>query len=190
MNLFKNNNSPKNNEDKKEAEISKMPAAAEMKKLSAELEECKKKTEEYLGGWKRTQADFVNYKKRQEEALDEWIIFSKTNLMAELLPVLDSFDTALKSKPASLDEEGKKWVEGIAKIAEQMQKVLKDAGMEEIASVGEKLDPQVHEAVDIVPSDKEEGEIIEEAQKGYKVSGKVIRTAKVRVAVKKQQAQT
>lgn len=175
LNIFQNKNSKDDEEIAPEANTDK---------TNKELEECRKKAEEYLNGWKRAQADFVNYKKRQEDSLKEWIVFSKAGLITELLPILDSFDNALKNKPASPDEEDKKWIEGVSKIAVQLSKILKEAGLEEIASKDAKLDTQVHEAVDVVPSEKEEGTILEEVQKGYKISGKVIRTAKVRVAVK------
>lgn len=179
LNIFNDKNSAKDVTGKEEDVL-----PLEEEEANKELEECRKKAEEYLNGWKRTQADFVNYKKRQEESLDEWIIFSKAGLVTELLPILDSYDNALKNKPEAPDEESKKWIEGVSKIAEQLIKILKAAGLEEIASVGVKLDTQVHEAVDVVPSDKEEGMVLEVVQKGYTMSGKVIRTAKVRVAAK------
>lgn len=181
LNIFQNKNSGKDaNKGNEEAS-----SGADKEEINKELEECRKKAEEYLSGWKRAQADFVNYKKRQEESLKEWIVFSKAGLITELLPILDSFDNALKNKPETPSEESKKWIEGVSKIADQLLKILKGAGLEEIASVGEKLDTRVHEAIDVIPSEKEEGTILEETQKGYKISGKVIRTAKVRVAVKK-----
>lgn len=180
MNILSNNNAIKNEKDVSRSKDD------DLGKIKRELEECRKKSEEYLNGWKRTQADFINYKKRHEESLDEWIIFCKTNLIAGLLPILDSFDTALKNAPKASDEKIQKWIDGVLKISEQLLKILKDAGLEETRSAGEKLNPQIHEAVDIVPSDKEEGTVIEELQKGYRLSGKVIRPAKVRVAKKKE----
>lgn len=176
LNIFQNKNSKDNEE---------IAPGANTEEANKELEECRKKAEEYLNGWKRAQADFVNFKKRQEESLKEWIVFSKAGLITELLPILDSFDNALKNKPVAPDEESKKWIEGVAKIAAQLSKILKEAGLEEIISKGAKLDTQIHEAIDAVPSEMEEGTVLEEVQKGYKISGKVIRTAKVRVAIKK-----
>lgn len=183
LNIFQNKKSK--DDEEIASEVNTEESDRNTEEANKELEECRKKAEEYLNGWKRTQADFVNFKKRQEESLKEWIVFSKAGLITELLPILDSFDNALKNKPASPDEENKKWVEGISKIFDQLLKILKEAGLEEITAKDAKLDTQVHEAIDAVPSEKEEGTITEEVQKGYKISGKVIRTAKVRVAVKK-----
>lgn len=154
----------------------------EPEKIKKELEECRKRSDEYLNGWKRTQADFINYKKRQEESLEDWMIFCKTKIVNEMLPVLDTMETALKNKPLTPGNESKKWIEGMCKTAEQLAKVLKNEGLEEIKAEGEEFDPEIHEAVDVIPSeDKKDGTIAEVLQKGYKFQGKVIRTAKVRV---------
>lgn len=151
-----------------------------MDKIKGELEEYKQKAEDYLNSWKRTAADFENYKKRREKEDQELLQFAQEVTVVRMLPTLESLEQALKQAPA--DERFKKWSEGVVKIVKQLEKVLLEMGVEKIKAIGEKFDPRVHEAVERVESDKEPGTIIEEIQSGYKLNGKVIRPAKVKVA--------
>lgn len=142
-----------------------------IRSLKEKLEQANKEKHDYLTGWQRSQADFINYKRRQENMMAEWIKISKEEIVADILPVLD----ALEAKGRKEHDEG------LAGLKKQLFSILKKHGLEEIEAVGQKFNPQFHEAIQQVESDKGEGIIVEESQKGYKLCGKVIRTSKVKV---------
>ncbi len=144
----------------------------EIKKLKGKLKEAEGKAKEYLDGWQRSQADFANLRKRDEEAKVEFIKFASLSLVEELIPVLDTFNFALAS--------GNKVLEPVYK---QFWQILKARGLEESDPVGETFDPRFHDAISMVPTEKEDEDhkVLEVLQKGYILSGKVIRPAKVRI---------
>lgn len=151
----------------------------EQDKLKSELDEYKKKSEDYLNSWKRTAADFENYKKRQDREAKELVQFAQEVTVVKMLPTLEALEQALRQAPQ--DEKFKTWSEGVIKIVQQLEKVLLEMGIEKIKSVGEKFNHELHEAVEMVEGG-ESGKILEEVQAGYKLNGKVIRPAKVKVA--------
>ena len=150
------------------------------KDINQELEECKRQSEENLAGWQRAKADFVNYKKDQEKYLKEFRKYASEDLIMKLLPTIDSFELATKHLPEDLKNSD--WAKGIICIKSQFDNFLKDVGVEEIKSVGEKFNPSLFESVGEEESDQEDGTIIAEIQKGYRMFGKVIRVGKVKVA--------
>lgn len=152
----------------------------ELEMLKKQLEEEKKKSAECLNNWKRALADFANYKKRQSELFGDLVNSAGQEMIMEILPIFDTFSLAVRHIPEDL--KGKEWTKGVVQLKNQLENLLKSKGLEEIKSVGEKFDPEFHEAVEMVDSAKQEGEILEEVQKGYKLNGMVIRTAKVKVA--------
>lgn len=152
----------------------------EILKLNQELAEFKQKAEDYLNSWKRTAADFENYKKRQEREGRELMQFAQEITVVKMLPILESLEQALKQAPQ--EEKFKSWSEGVIKVVQQLEQTLLHLGIEKIKTIGEKFDPHIHEAVESVESDKEAGTILEEIQTGYKLNDKVIRPAKVKVA--------
>jgi molecular chaperone GrpE len=154
------------------------------KSVEAELAEYKRKAEEYLNSWKRTAADFENYKKRREKEDQELLQFAQEVTVVKILPTLESLEQALFHSPK--DERYQLWSEGVVKIVQQLEKVLLEMGVEKIKSVGEKFDPRFHEAVEHLEADQEAGIIIEEIQSGYKLNDKVIRPSKVKVAKGKE----
>lgn len=147
------------------------------------LEKLEKEKNEFLAGWQRERADFLNYKKEQTEAFDGLKKFVKEDLIIKFLQGLDNLDLALKHIPESLRED--KWVEGVIKTRETFLKILEDEGVKIIKSIGEKFNPEFHEAMGQIESDENEEIIIEEIQKGYLMNGKVIRPARVMVSAKK-----
>jgi molecular chaperone GrpE len=140
-------------------------------KLKKKLKECQKEKEEYLTQAQRARADLVNFRRRQEQALEEIRKYGQENFIRELLPVLDSLKIGGKEN------------KGIRQIKEQLEAIFKKYGLKEIKAVGEKFNPEFHEAVEQVKSKEEEKEetIIEEAQKGYLLENKVLRPSKVKV---------
>jgi molecular chaperone GrpE len=153
-------------------------ADAETKELQEKLEKTEKEREEYLNGWKRVKADFINYQKDEAKRFKEIIDFSNQELIKDIIPVLDSFDLGI----SALEKEGK--VEkGVYIIRTQLENVLKKRGLEKmIVSIGQKFDPALHEAISGIESSQPSGTIIEEVEKGYLLNGRVIRPARVRVA--------
>ena len=154
-----------------------------LKEIKKELKECQKQAEENLAGWQRAKADFVNYKKDQEKYLEEFRKYASEDMIIKLLPTIDSFQMAVDHLPEDLKNTD--WAKGIICIKSQFDNFLKDVGVEEIKSVGEKFDSSLFESVGEEESDREEGIIIAEIQKGYRMFGKVVRVGKVKVAGKK-----
>jgi molecular chaperone GrpE len=141
-----------------------------LKKLRENLKKCVSEKQEYIDGWQRTKADFINYKKGQEERKIEILKFAKEDLISDILPILDSFNMA-KNTPS--------WKDGMEQIYSQMISILSKNGLEEIMPLNDEFDPREHEAVEIVEGD--EGKVVEVLQSGYKLNGKIIRAARVKI---------
>ncbi len=158
----------------------KKEKAKTLKEIKKELVECQERAGEYLMGWKREKADFVNYKNQRERELKEFRKFAGEEMILDLLPVVDNFNLATKHLPEEL--ESSDWVKGIYHIKSQLENFLREVGVEEMKSVGEKFNPEYHEVIGKEKSDEEEDVIIEEVRKGYEMKGKVIRAARVKVS--------
>lgn len=133
---------------------------------------------EYIEKYQRLMADFANYKQREEKSKADFKKFASSSLVEKLLPVLDNFDRALKDK----DPEDP-FVKGVIMTRDELIKILKNEGLEEIASDGEKFDHNLHHAVMTEESETvEEDYIIETFQKGYTLNGRILRPAMVKVS--------
>ncbi|HHE76711.1 MAG TPA: nucleotide exchange factor GrpE [Candidatus Parcubacteria bacterium] len=153
----------------------------ELKEIESKLAECEKLKKEYLDGWKRAKADFLNYKKEESERVKDLADLANEKFILQLLPILDNFYIAAKELPENLKEN--KWAMGIFRIKDQLLDFLRKEGVEEIECLGKKFNPLLHEAIEEVEGGKfEQGIIIEEVKKGYLFNGRVIRPAKVKVA--------
>lgn len=129
---------------------------------------------------KRAQADFENFKKRQDKLNIENIKFANRNLIMEIIPVLDNFHASTDHIPEDQKDDG--WVTGIMYIQKQLEKVLSDNGVIEIETkVGDKFDPEIHEAMKDKDADgkKLKNKIAKIILKGYKLDERIIRAAKV-----------
>jgi len=145
------------------------------------LKRCEEMKNEYLAGWQRAKADFLNYKKDEAERIGEILKFSVEEMILGILPILDSFNLAEKGLSKELKEN--EHIKGVLQIKKQFEEVLKRQGVEEIKTIKEKFDPNFHEAVEgIEKKGFEKGVIIEEIQKGYILNNKVIRPARVKVS--------
>jgi len=142
-----------------------------VKKVKDDLKACHKERAEYLAGWQRAKADYINLEKRTAHEKAEWIKFSNAELILNLLPILDSFEEAIKH-----DKSG-----GILQLYNQLKDLLKKEGLEEIKSLGEKFNPELHEVIENEKGDEKEGTITEEIQRGYKLHGKLIRPARIKI---------
>ncbi len=143
--------------------------------LKQVLAEERKKAEDYLANWQRTQADFINYKRRTELERQDFNRFANANLILSLLPALDDLERALSSIPPKLAKHS--WVDGIRLVERKFKSSLETQGLTPIKALGEPFDPNFHEAL---RQDKgKEGIIVEEFQKGYMLGDRVLRPAKV-----------
>lgn len=127
----------------------------------------------------RERADAENIRRRHQEELASLRGMIKANVVAELLPVIDNFERALKHVPKDL--EGNDYVKGVSSIVKQFEKTLADMGVERIKTVGEAFDPNLHEAVSIEEGESGTEVVSEELQPGYKIGDNVVRHATVRV---------
>jgi molecular chaperone GrpE len=150
-----------------------------LEELKKKLEECQKKRDDYLAGWQRARADFLNYKKEEIERIEELLKYAGVELILKMLPILDNFDLVEKRLADRLKKDEN--LKGILQIKTQILDFLKNEGVKEMKVVGEKFDPNFHEAVETIEG-KESGKILEETQKGYLLNGRVLRPAKVKVS--------
>jgi molecular chaperone GrpE len=161
-------------------------AEEEIKKATKDAAKEKKdpkdlKIEELTNLVKRVQADFENFKKQQEKEKAEFCKYASAELLKKFLPLLDSFQLALKSNNDI--EEFKK---GLELIYSQFWQIMESEGIKPIESVGKKLDPFCHEVLLQEKSDKPENTVIEELQRGYMLKEAVLRPAKVKIAKSKE----
>jgi molecular chaperone GrpE len=147
---------------------------------NSELKKLEEKIAELTNGWQRAQADFLNYKKQAAEDKINFCKNANTELIYELLPVLDNFQRAATHAPEELENDN--WAIGIKHIEKQLENILSENGLEKIESKGQQFNPHYHEAIEHVESDKPEGEIVEEILAGYKFNDSIIRPAKVKVS--------
>jgi molecular chaperone GrpE len=164
-----------------EEEPEEPPEEAEETGLTEELERAQAQAAEYLDGWQRTQAEFSNYKKRQEAERAQMVTLASATLLRKLLPVADDFERALETMPSDLGHNT--WVEGIVLIKHKLNGVLESEGVKPVEAEGQAFDPRYHEAVTYEEAaGYEDGQIIGELQRGYTLGERVLRPALVRVA--------
>ena len=130
----------------------------------------------------RLQAEFQNYKRREEGAKRELLEMAKREVITLLLPLLDNIDRALAHRPKDLSDNA--WANGVEAVAKQSQETLKKMGVEKIESLGQPFDHNLHEAISMEDGDGNEEVVTEELQPGYKIGEVVIRHAMVRVGKK------
>jgi len=168
----------KDQAEKKMNENTRTIAERKSEKLKNELEVCQKQKEEYLAGWQRERADFINYKKEELEKLERLLRFGKENLIAKILPILDDFELAEKnisnknendangsttltisteqsrsangSTPLTIGTEQSRSanLKGFLQIKKKLEEFLKKEGVEELEVLGKKFDPYVSEAIE------------------------------------------
>ena len=171
-----------------EAESSKEPdesgeapekETAEENPLAKQLEEANAKTAEYLAMAQRVQADFENYRKRNESVRADAYAEGRKDVAAVMLPVLDNLERAVEAAAGSQDESLKNGVELVLK---QMSDVYQKLDVSAIDRKGEKFDPNLENAVLQGTEDEgEPGTVCQVLQKGYRMGDKVLRHAMVKV---------
>ena len=160
-------------------------AAADAGSLEAQLEKARADAQKYLTNWQRAEADFQNYKRRTEQERDETRRFALASLVINLLPILDDFERAFGSLDVRL--VGLTWFDGIRLIYRKLQVILENAGVSLIQAEGQQFDPRFHEAV--MHAEGEEGKVLAEVQRGYKLHDRVLRPAMVIVGKGKAEEQ-
>lgn len=156
-------------------------AGETIKKLREKLKKTLEEKQEYLTGWQKAKAEFINARKRDEESQKEFIKYANENLICELFPVLDSFNMAMGNKE-TWERVDKNWRMGVEYIANQLKKVLEDHGLMEINPIGKTFDPLRDEAIE---DGKESNIITTVISKGYSLNGKILKAPKVKVGEKK-----
>lgn len=153
-----------------------------VKKLREKLKTAVEEKQTYLDGWQRDKAEFMNARKRDEEAKQDFLKFAKLNVIEDILPVIDSFDMAMANK-ASWESVSAEWKIGVEGIYNQLLGALTKQGVTSFGSKGDSFDPNLHQSVSMVATtDKAQDHTVAEVlQKGYILSGKVVRPAMVQV---------
>jgi molecular chaperone GrpE len=142
--------------------------------LEAEVEKNKQ-------GWQRTLAEFQNYKRRTEREQTQLHQKIKSDVLAQVLPIIDDFERAMANLPDTLKDEP--WLDGIRLIQDKFVKHLAENNVTTIDPTGDAFDPTLHQAIARDDSDTvESGHVIETLQKGYIVGETLLRPALVRVA--------
>lgn len=146
--------------------------------LSPELEEQKKANAELNDRFLRLAADFENFKKRTERDQTRIISLATERFAVDVLEVVDNLERAQKADDSHLRE-------GVTRIQQLLGSVLMKHGIVPVDSLNKRFNPEEHEAIAHVLSDKEQGVVIDEIARGYRMQGKVIRYAKVAVSKSK-----
>jgi molecular chaperone GrpE len=155
---------------------SKDPGNSSAKDDKALIEENK----DLISHLQKLQAEFDNYRKREEASRISLIDRAKESALIEILPVLDNIDRASKSIPVDIQDNA--WVKGIEFISLQISQTMNSMGIERFDSIGEIFDPNKHEAIEEVDSEQAAGTIVKEVSAGYKIGDKIVRPASVVVA--------
>lgn len=153
--------------------MSKKEKKKKQAKTSDKIKEKDDKIEELTDLSKRVQADFENYKKRVDKEQKDYVTIGKILVVKRLLPIMDSFNEALKDKSQA---------ELIKPIYKQLKKVFDDFQLNHMDVVGQKFDPHIHECILEEESEEPRGTIIDEIQRGYKMDDFIVRHAKVKIS--------
>ncbi len=170
----------KNSPDTAESSEQQQPSIEELQK---QIQQLKQQLEQLNDKYLRLAAEYDNYRKRTLKEKAELIKTASERVLIDLLPIIDDFDRAMEHINKASDIEALK--QGIQLIYNQFKNFLKKQGVQEIQAIGQKLDTDLHEAVQQVPATDpdQKGKIVHVIQKGYKLNDKVIRHAKVVVAM-------
>lgn len=139
-------------------------------KLKQELQDCKT-------GWQRALADYQNLQKETVNRRSEWAQISEQYILEEFIPVYEHLKMSVKG---NVSEESNPWLSGVRHVLKQFSDILKSHAVEEITTIGEKFNPELHEAVGHEPFEgAKEDEIVREISGGYTMGGRVIKAARV-----------
>ncbi len=157
-------------------------APDQIKKIKQRLKTCETERQEYLEGWQRARADYVNLKMSEEKAKHEIGKRAEARLILDFLKVADSFDLAISNREswAKLPDN---WRQGMEYVHSQLKTALQDNGVKEINPLQQKFDPQKAHSIGVVKTadEKMDNVVLEVLKIGYELHGQVIRPAQVKV---------
>ncbi|HUC89042.1 MAG TPA: nucleotide exchange factor GrpE [Candidatus Paceibacterota bacterium] len=158
-----------------------LPTKDIVKKLREDLKKARAEKEEYLTGWQRAKADYINLQKEMDQISKSVSIHAKERIIENLLPALDSFDMAFANKDV-WENVDKNWRTGIEYIYQQFMTSLSNSGVEKIDKVNVPFDPNLHQSIEsVLTDDQSKDHIIEKViQAGYKI-GDPANTGQVRI---------
>ena len=163
------------NEPDAPAAQAERPAAAG----ESEVQKLKSERDALLDRLARLQAEFENARRRSAKEQQDFKDFAAADTIKTLLPALDSFERALNTPAAGLNE----FRGGVELIYKQLQDALAKLGVRPVPAKGETFDPHMHEAIEMVETDQApDHQVIEELQRGYKLKERLLRPAMVKVA--------
>ena len=160
------------------------PAASEEDEQARALSEARAQAASHLEDLKRLKAEFENYRKRMVREQTQMIERASATIVERLLPVLDNFELALMAADRTKDYES--MVKGVEMVYGELLEMLKREGLERIESLHKPFDPELHEAVMHAEGEGDEIVVLDEMRPGYKLGGRVIRPAMVKVGSKTQ----
>ena len=191
----KTSENPESKEDKSEViefefnEDGEEDLKKTLKKLRADLKVCKAENYElnatkieYLTGWQKERADFANYRKQEDDRRVNFSESIRERILTKFLAILDSFNMAFSNKE-TWEKVDESWRKGVEYIYTQLSTIFEEYDVKEIGAVGEDFDPNIHQSIEMVPTDKKEDnhKVSLVIQKGYKLGDRVIRVARVNV---------
>lgn len=157
------------------------PADGETLSVEAQLEQARTQAKTNLDLAQRAQADFVNYKRRTTQELEQKVKEANASLLTQLLPVFDDLQRALENVPTEIAEQS--WPQGVALISQKLDHILQLQGLQRIGGEGDAFDPHIHEAVAYETHPVyDEGQVANVYRIGYRLNERVLRPAQVVVA--------
>jgi molecular chaperone GrpE len=152
---------------------------AELDKLRIERDGLRVERDELRDTLLRRQAEFDNFRKRNERERQDQIQYASMEVVGDLLPILDDFERAIAADSSSTE-----YAKGVQMIYQRMSEALKKVGLEPIETAGKSFDPNIHQAVERVETNESpENTVLGEFRRGYYFKGKLLRPSMVRVAV-------
>ena len=167
------------NKKPKETTVDEQEQKSELKSHPPEIQA---QIDDLTDTLKRVQAEFENYKKRSEKENLQLIKNANAGLIKELLPVLDSFELAIKNSNNTDNPDVIKFKKGLELIYAQLYSILEDNGLRIIETQNKKFDPYKHEVLMVKECEKDDDIILQEFQKGYMLNDIVLRHSKVMIS--------
>lgn len=159
-----------------------LPAADGVHSIQETLEEAERERDQFRAMMLRAQADLVNYRNRAADERETLKRNITSSLLIDMLELVDDFDRALDYVPD--DAVAPQWLEGLQNARRSFDRKLLMQGVSRVESAGQQFDPNVHEAIQSVPTDDHpEGTITSVVREGYLLNDRLLRPAQVVVAV-------
>ena len=157
-------------------------STSQLKNLRAKLKNSEQKAAEYLAGWQRAKADYLNLQREEVAAKAELASFAKKPILNELIHLADVFDLAVANKEA-WEAVPENWRQGVEYIHKELLSILERHGLTTINPQGDLFNPRLHHSVGVLETknENEDNTVLEVVQKGYFLGEEVVRPAQVKV---------